>query len=75
MGVHDNMDSKYNSMGSSSFSKLTPKRPNTVIFNETPNKISKPEDKQNNLNDPSDKSKISIQQQRKALPVYKLRKR
>ncbi|XP_011299037.1 putative ATP-dependent RNA helicase DHX33 isoform X2 [Fopius arisanus] len=77
MGVHDSTDSKYNVMGSSSFSKLTPKRPNTVhFFNDgPPNKIHKHETPEGHQNGVEVKSNPNIQQQRKALPVYKHRKR
>lgn len=76
MGVHDNADSKYNVMGTSSFSKLAPKRPTTVVFNEGPSKIPKHEDSQQNVQtENADKGNISLQQQRKTLPVYRLRKR
>ncbi|KOC71150.1 Putative ATP-dependent RNA helicase DHX33 [Habropoda laboriosa] len=76
MGVHDNADSKYNVMGASSFSKLAPKRPTTVVFNDTPSKIQKHEDGQQNVPiENVDKGSISLQQQRKSLPVYRLRKR
>lgn len=76
MGVHDNADSKYIVMGTSSFSKLAPKRPTTVVFNESSSKIQKFEDNQQNVQAENvDKGNISLQQQRKSLPVYKLRKR
>ncbi|XP_017889459.1 ATP-dependent RNA helicase DHX33-like [Ceratina calcarata] len=76
MGVHDNADSKYSVMGTSGFSKLAPKRPNTVVFNENPNKIARHEDNQQNVQtENTDKGNISLQQQRKSLPVYRLRKR
>lgn len=76
MGVHDNADSKYSVMGASSFSKLAPKRPNTVVFNDTPSKIQKYEDTQQTVQTENvDKGIISLQQQRKSLPVYRLRKR
>ncbi|OAD46999.1 Putative ATP-dependent RNA helicase DHX33, partial [Eufriesea mexicana] len=76
MGVHDNADSKYIVMGTSSFSKLAPKRPTTVVFNESPSKIQKHEDSQQNVQTENvDKGSISLQQQRKSLPVYRLRKR
>ena len=76
MGVHDNADSKYIVMGNSSFSKLAPKRPTTVVFNESSSKIQKFEDNQQNVQAENvDKGNISLQQQRKSLPVYKLRKR
>ncbi|XP_066583153.1 ATP-dependent RNA helicase DHX33-like [Prorops nasuta] len=77
MGVHDNVDSKYNTMRTSSFSKLTPKRPNTVVFGDSQNnKVPKHEDSQQFQKDPSlDKITLNLLQQRKALPVYKLRKK
>nr|XP_033325268.1 ATP-dependent RNA helicase DHX33 isoform X2 [Megalopta genalis] len=75
MGVHDHTDSKYNVINTAGFSKLTAKRPTTVVFNETPNKIKKNEDSQHGLTETVDKGNISLQQQRKSLPVYRLRKR
>ncbi|XP_043511713.1 ATP-dependent RNA helicase DHX33 isoform X2 [Frieseomelitta varia] len=76
MGVHDNADSKYIVIGNSSFSKLASKRPTTVVFNESSSKISKFEDNQQNIQAENvDKGNINLQQQRKSLPVYKLRKR
>lgn len=77
MGVHDNTDSKYNVMGSSSFSKIAPKRPATIVtFGESPNKIQKHEDVQNSQSgNGQDKPNVSLHQQRKSLPVYRLRKR
>lgn len=75
MGVHDNADSKYNVMGSSSFSKLAPKRPTTIVYGEPSNKVAKLEDSRNSTLETPDKLNINIQQQRKSLPVYKLRKR
>lgn len=75
MGVHDNADSKYNVLGTSSFSKLAPKRPTTVLFNDSPSKIQKHEDGQTVQAENADKGNVSIQQQRKSLPVYRLRKR
>ncbi|XP_012344438.1 ATP-dependent RNA helicase DHX33 [Apis florea] len=76
MGVHDNADSKYIVMGNSNFSKLAPKRPTTVVFNDSPSKIPKHEDNQQNVQTENvDKGSITLQQQRKSLPVYRLRKR
>lgn len=76
MGVHDNADSKYIVIGNSSFSKLASKRPTTVVFNESSSKIQKYEDNQQNIQAENvDKGNINLQQQRKSLPVYKLRKR
>ncbi|XP_046467981.1 ATP-dependent RNA helicase DHX33 [Neodiprion pinetum] len=96
MGVHDNMDSKYSAMGTSSFSKLAPKRPTTVVFGDTNAKRCKNEDcQQSTLSKVTEDSVAtseqasstsstltinppqhnSLQQQRKSLPVYKLRKR
>ncbi|KAK1117675.1 putative ATP-dependent RNA helicase dhx33 [Melipona bicolor] len=76
MGVHDNADSKYIVIGNSSFSKLASKRPTTVVFNESSSKIQKYEDNQQNIQaENADKGNINLQQQRKSLPVYKLRKR
>lgn len=76
MGVHDNADSKYIVMGNSNFSKLAPKRPTTVVFNDSPSKIPKHEDSQQNVQTENvDKGNITLQQQRKSLPVYRLRKR
>lgn len=78
MGVHDNTDSKYHLIGTSSFSKLTPKRPTTVTFNNDgpSNKRQKTNEIDNQKkNESFDKNSLSIQQQRKSLPVYRLRKR
>lgn len=76
MGVHDNADSKYIVIGNSSFSKLASKRPNTVVFNESSSKLQKYEDNQQNIQAENvDKGNINLQQQRKSLPVYRLRKR
>ncbi|XP_015186996.1 PREDICTED: putative ATP-dependent RNA helicase DHX33 [Polistes dominula] len=78
MGVHDNAESKYNVMGTSSFSKLAPKRPNTVVFGENPAKVEKREENISsfqNVDNMESGSVNSIQQQRKSLPVYRLRKR
>ncbi|KAH0554200.1 ATP-dependent RNA helicase DHX33 [Cotesia glomerata] len=75
MGVHDNADSKYNVINGTSFSKLTPKKPTVVNFGEmSNNKITEKETNQKNklIND---KNTLNLQQQRKSLPVYKLRKR
>ncbi|XP_014218187.1 putative ATP-dependent RNA helicase DHX33 [Copidosoma floridanum] len=74
MGVHDNTDSKFG---------LLKKRPaSLVVFPEGPSKLLKREDsskqptangfRANNL---PEKPVLSLQQQRKSLPVYKLRKK
>ncbi|XP_012278614.1 putative ATP-dependent RNA helicase DHX33 [Orussus abietinus] len=75
MGVHDNADSKYSAMGSSGFSKLTPKRPTPVIFGESTMKVPRMDESQNVGQKGPDKVNLSLQQQRKSLPVYRLRKR
>ncbi|XP_015609898.1 ATP-dependent RNA helicase DHX33 [Cephus cinctus] len=79
MGVHDNSDSKYSLMGSSSFHKLTPKRPTPVVFGESANKQQKTEGSLTSSSPkhpkPPDKTNLTLQQQRKSLPVYRLRKR
>ncbi|XP_047365185.1 ATP-dependent RNA helicase DHX33-like isoform X2 [Vespa velutina] len=79
MGVHDNADSKYNVMGTSSFSKLAPKRPNTVVFGESPAKVQKHEESSgssfSNVENTTEPGSTSVHQQRKSLPVYRLRKR
>ncbi|KAJ8686582.1 hypothetical protein QAD02_022376 [Eretmocerus hayati] len=81
MGVHDQADSKYSMMGSPS--KLGAKRPNVVLFNgnSSPAKKSKNQSDENSdqrpgcSNGPTNKANVSLQQQRKTLPVYKLRKK
>ncbi|XP_043488176.1 ATP-dependent RNA helicase DHX33 [Polistes fuscatus] len=78
MGVHDNAESKYNVMGTSSFSKLAPKRPNTVVFGENPAKVQKHEENNSsfqNVENMESGNINSVHQQRKSLPVYRLRKR
>lgn len=77
MGVHDNADSKYNVMGTSSFSKLAPKRPNTVVFGENPAKLQKHEESGSSFSnvENTEAGNASVHQQRKSLPVYRLRKR
>ncbi|XP_011495049.1 PREDICTED: putative ATP-dependent RNA helicase DHX33 [Ceratosolen solmsi marchali] len=85
MGVHDNADSKYSLMGSgSSFSKFAVKRSNVVVLNDSPSKLLKHEDQTSTQREQggaqqhsefTDKISISLQQQRKQLPVYKLSKR
>jgi hypothetical protein len=85
MGVHDNADSKYSLMGSgSSFSKFAVKRSNVVVLNDSPSKLPKHEELQPTVQrdqggaqhaEFTDKISISLQQQRKQLPVYKLSKR
>lgn len=78
MGVHDNADSKYNVMGTSSFSKLALKRPNTVVFVDSPVKVQKHEESQSfqqNAENTDNPGNLSLHQQRKSLPVYRLRKR
>ncbi|XP_014610634.1 PREDICTED: putative ATP-dependent RNA helicase DHX33 [Polistes canadensis] len=78
MGVHDNAESKYNVMGTSSFSKLAPKRPNTVVFGENPAKVQKHEENNSsfqNVENMESGNVNSFHQQRKSLPVYRLRKR
>lgn len=75
MGVHDNADSKYSVINGTNFLKFTPKKPTLVNFGETSsNKVLENETNQKDkiLND---KSNINVQQQRKSLPVYKLRER
>lgn len=78
MGVHDdNLDSKYGVIGKplSSFTKIAPKRPNTIVFHDKPNKIAKTDVAQNDVAEISEKTKITIQQQRKSLPVNRIRKK
>ncbi|KAF7384800.1 hypothetical protein HZH68_014412 [Vespula germanica] len=77
MGVHDNADSKYNVMGTSSFSKLAPKRPNAVVFGESPAKVQKHEESSSSFSnvENTEAGNASVHQQRKSLPVYRLRKR
>ncbi|KAK1116424.1 hypothetical protein K0M31_019063 [Melipona bicolor] len=49
---------------------------NRCVFNESSSKIQKYEDNQQNIQaENADKGNINLQQQRKSLPVYKLRKR
>lgn len=76
MRVHDDADSKYGVMGKSS--KLTMKRPNTIVFGK-PNKMQKiNEDRQCNaasIARNNDKSNVGLYQKKKSLPVYMLRKR
>ncbi|XP_057329367.1 ATP-dependent RNA helicase DHX33 isoform X2 [Microplitis mediator] len=75
MGVHDNADSKYSVINGANFSKFIPKKPTIVNFGETSsNKVLENETNQKDkiIND---KTNINIQQQRKSLPVYKLRER
>lgn len=79
MGVYDHDESKYNLIGTSKvFPKVTKKRPTPVIFRDgTNNKKLKQDDDSNNdiKKDNTDKSKLTIQQQRESLPVYLHRKR
>lgn len=83
MGVHDNLDSKYNLVGTSNFHKFGVKRPactNDTIGSTSSTKIMKSEKQstpQTNVNNShfADKINMSLQQQRKSLPVYKLRKK
>ena len=74
MGVHDdNLESKYGVINkSSSFSKLAPKRPGAVIFHDKPNKLTKNDDPNTEVNE---KTRSNILQQRKQLPVNRIRKK
>ncbi|XP_014488584.1 PREDICTED: putative ATP-dependent RNA helicase DHX33 [Dinoponera quadriceps] len=78
MGVYDNLDSKYNMMGASSFSKLAPKRPNTVVFGAGPSKVQKTSEEEAAQQAASvpekDKDANGFQKCRKSLPVYRHRK-
>ncbi|EFN89703.1 ATP-dependent RNA helicase DHX33 [Harpegnathos saltator] len=77
MGVYDHLDSKYNMMGASSFSKLAPKRPNTIVFGAGPSKVQKmnEEEVQQAANAPDkDKNPNGFHKCKKSLPVYRHRK-
>lgn len=71
MGVYDFAESKYN-VGSSSFSKLAPKRPAIITLNEKSNKVQKVEENRNF--ELSNETNIELQKERKSLPVYIHRK-
>lgn len=73
MGVYDFAESKYN-VGSSSFSKLAPKRPAIVTLNEKSNKVQKIEENKNYHAELSSETNIELQRERKSLPVYIHRK-
>ena len=86
MGVHDQADSKYSLMGAgnnsiSNFAKLTAKRPSSEVFchgsnNSKHAKIEESVQKKQQVQIPEViLEKTSLQQQRKALPVYRLRKK
>lgn len=76
MGVYDHLDSKYNMMGASSFSKLAPKRPNTVVFGAGPSKVQKMNEEEVQQPAPEkDKDPDALHKCRKTLPVYHHRKR
>ena len=73
MGVYDFAESKYN-IGSSSFSKIAPKRPTIVTFNEKPNKVQKTEENQNSSAETLNKTSNELHKDRKSLPVHIHRK-
>ena len=73
MGVYDFAESKYN-IGSSSFSKLAPKRPTIVTLNDKPNKIQKHEENQNSQGEFRNETSNELQKERKSLPVHIHRK-
>lgn len=73
MGVYDFAESKYN-VGSSSFSKLAPKRPAIVTLHEKSSKIQKTEENRSFQGELSNETNVELQKERKSLPVYIHRK-
>jgi len=75
MRVHDDADPKYSAMGKSS--KLSLKRPSTVVFRENSGKVQKTNEDNRvaNATKNNDKTNVGLHQRRKSLPVYMLRKR
>lgn len=76
MGVHDKPDSKFGLIKKRSASNnVFPENPSKILKNEDTNKQNNCTTKNGNNDNHLDKNALSLQQQRKALPVYKLRKK